>query len=260
MKILYEDKYLLVCEKPVGVESQLSSKNKADMPTLLSQYRCERGEDSYIGVVHRLDTATGGAMIYSKREDMTGKLSALVQSGDYGKTYLAVVHGCPEESTGEMRDLLYHDKMKNKSFVCAKKRSGVKEAVLNYRTFETVERENGEKMSLVEVELITGRTHQIRVQFASRRMPLVGDGKYGSRDNNTTCALWSHKVRFTHPVTKKVIECVSLPCGGYPSGLRKSMKRGSYATYKRRLFFRYMKGIKTKAIHACEVWRILRAD
>ena len=219
MKILYEDKYLIVAEKPVGVESQISSKNKTDMPTLLAQYRREKGEDDYIGVVHRLDTATGGAMIYSKREDMTGKLSALVQSGDYKKTYLAVVHGEPEEKSGEMRDLLFHDKTKNKSFVSAKKRAGVKEAILNYRVVETLADESGEKMSLVEIELVTGRTHQIRVQFASRKMPLVGDGKYGSRDNRATCALWSHKVRFTHPVTKKVIECESSPEGGYPWNL-----------------------------------------
>ena len=216
MKILYEDKYLLLCEKPVGVESQLSSKNQGDMPTLLSHYRVEKGEDAYVGVVHRLDTATGGAMIYSKREDMTGKLSALVQSGDYQKTYLAVVHGEPEEKSGEMRDLLFHDKMKNKSFVSAKKRAGVKEAILNYRVLETVVRENGEKMSLCEIALLTGRTHQIRVQFASRKMPLVGDGKYGSKDNKATCALWSHKVRFTHPVTKKTVEEISLPEKSYP--------------------------------------------
>ena len=126
MKILYEDKYLLVCEKPIGVESQTSSSGKTDMLTLLSRYRTEKCEDSYVGLVHRLDTATGGAMIYSKREDMTGKLSALVQSGDYEKTYLAVVHGVPEINEGEMRDLLYHDKMKNKSFVCSKERKGVK--------------------------------------------------------------------------------------------------------------------------------------
>ena len=216
MKILYEDKYLLVCEKPVGVESQRSSSGKVDMLTLLSQYRQEKGEDGYIGLVHRLDTATGGAMIYSKREDMTGKLSALVQSGDYKKTYLAVVHGVPESESGEMRDLLYHDKTRNKSFVCAKERRGVKEAILNYRVLDSATVESGERMSLVEIELITGRTHQIRVQFASRKMPLVGDGKYGSRDNKTTCALWSHKVRFTHPITKKVIECVSLPDLIYP--------------------------------------------
>ena len=216
MKILYEDKYLLVCEKPVGVESQVSSKNKTDMVALLSQYRREKGENAYIGVVHRLDVGTGGAMIYSKREDMTGKLSALVQSGDYKKVYLAVVHGEPEENAGEMRDLLYHDKVKNKSYVCDKKRSGVKEAILNYRALGTVVAENGEKKSLVEVELITGRTHQIRVQFASRKMPLVGDGKYGSRDNRASCALWSHKVRFVHPITKKLIEVESLPHGDYP--------------------------------------------
>ena len=216
MKILYEDKYLLLCEKPVGVESQTSSKNKEDMPTLLKDYRKEKGEDPYIGVVHRLDTATGGAMIYSKREDMTGKLSALVQSADYCKTYLAVVHGEPEVKEGEMRDLLYHDKMKNKSYVCDKKRAGVKEAILNYCTLQTVEDENGEKISLVEVTLVTGRTHQIRVQFASRKMSLVGDGKYGSRDNKATCALWSHKVRFIHPITKKIIERVSLPDLIYP--------------------------------------------
>ncbi len=219
MKILYEDKYLLVCEKTVGVESQVSSSGKENMVELLSRYRAERGEDSYIGLVHRLDTATGGAMIYSKREDMTGKLSALVQSGDYKKTYIAVVHGIPEEKEGEMRDLLYHDKQKNKSYVCDKKRTGVKEALACYRLLDTAENERGEQISLVKVELITGRTHQIRVQFASRKMPLVGDGKYGSRDNKATCALWSHKVEFTHPVTKKKILVESTPADMYPWNL-----------------------------------------
>ena len=215
MKIFYEDKYLLVCEKPVGVESQKSSSGKDDMPALLSAYRVEKGEDTYIGVVHRLDTLTGGAMIYSKCEDMTGRLSALVQSGNYKKTYLAVVHGAPSEESGEMRDLLYHDKMKNKSFVSTKERKGVKEAILNYRVLETIEMETG-IMSLVEIELVTGRTHQIRVQFASRKMPLVGDGKYGSRDNRATCALWSHKVEFIHPITKKKVLAESMPANIYP--------------------------------------------
>ena len=216
MKILYEDKYLLVCEKPVGVESQKSSKGGEDMLSLLEKYRAEKGEDGYIGLVHRLDTATGGAMIYSKRADMTGKLSALVQSEEYKKTYLAVVHGEPDESEGEMRDLLFHDKMKNKSYVCDKKRAGVKEAILNYRALSTITKEDGNRYSLVEIELITGRTHQIRVQFASRKMPLVGDGKYGSRDNKATMALWSNKVEFTHPQTKKNIRAESNPPSCYP--------------------------------------------
>ena len=197
MKILFEDKYLLACEKPVGIESQASSSGKTDMLMLLSQHRLEKGEEPYVGLVHRLDTATGGAMIYSKREDMTGKLSALVQSGDFKKVYLAAVHGRPDEDRGEMRDLLYHDKMKNKSFVCDKERKGVKEAILNYRTLESVESGDG-VISLVEVELITGRTHQIRVQFASRKMPLVGDGKYGSHDNRAKMpALFSYRIAFS---------------------------------------------------------------
>ena len=216
MKILYEDRYLLVCEKPVGVESQRSSKGGEDMLSLLEEYRAEKGEEAFVGLVHRLDTATGGAMIYSKRADMTGTLSALVQSADYKKTYLAVVHGEPEEKSGEMRDLLYHDKMKNKSYVCDKKRAGVKEAILTYRVLAAAQREDGSKHSLVEIELITGRTHQIRVQFASRKMPLVGDGKYGSRDNKASMALWSHKVEFTHPQTQKQVIAESMPPEGYP--------------------------------------------
>ena len=219
MKNLYEDKYLILCEKPVGVESQRSSRGGEDMLTLLEKYRREKGEDGYVGLVHRLDTATGGAMIYSKRKDMTGKLSALVQSDDYKKTYLAVIHGAPEMPMGEMRDFLFHDKMKNKSYVCAGKRSGVKEAILNYRVLATVVQETGEKMSLVEIKLVTGRTHQIRVQFASRKMPLVGDGKYGSRDKVANMSLWSHKVEFIHPQTKKQICAESLPPQNYPWNL-----------------------------------------
>lgn len=219
MKILYEDKYLILCEKPVGVESQRSSRGGEDMLTLLEEYRREKGEDGYVGLVHRLDTATGGAMIYSKREDMTGKLSALVQSDDYNKTYLAVIHGVPDKSMGELRDLLFHDKRKNKSFICDKERSGVKEAILNYRVLKTVGQEGGEGMSLVEIKLVTGRTHQIRVQFASRKMPLVGDGKYGSRDNKANMSLWSHRVEFVHPQTKKQICAESLPPQNYPWSL-----------------------------------------
>lgn len=219
MKILYEDRYLILCEKPVGVESQRSSKGCEDMLTILEKYRKEKGEDGYVGLVHRLDTATGGAMIYSKREDMTGKLSALVQSDDYKKTYLAVIHGVPDKPLGEMRDLLFHDKQRNKSYVCDKERSGVKEAILNYRVLNTVGQEGGEKMSLVEIKLVTGRTHQIRVQFASRKMPLVGDGKYGSRDNKANLSLWSHRVEFIHPQTKKQICAESLPPQNYPWNL-----------------------------------------
>ena len=215
MKILYEDKYLLICEKPVGVESQLSSAGKPDMITLLSEYRKEKGEDGYVGLVHRLDTATGGAMVYSKQENVTGKISGILNSPDYEKEYLAIVHGTPELKEGELCDLLYHDKLKNKSFVVKKERNGVKKAIAEYKVVDTLEC-NGEVVSLVKVRLITGRTHQIRVQFASRGMALLGDGKYGSRDNKANLALWSHRLALTHPITKKRIEVTSQPPKEYP--------------------------------------------
>lgn len=219
MKILYEDKYLIVCDKPIGVESQLSSAGKPDMITLLSEYRKEKGEDSYVGLVHRLDTATGGAMIYSKQENVMGKISGILNSPEYEKEYLAIVHGAPEQSEGEFRDLLYHDKNKNKSYVVDRDRKGVKEAIAQYKLIDSLEDNDNGKISLVKVRLITGRTHQIRVQFASRGMSLLGDGKYGSRDNKASLALWSHRLAFVHPITKNRIEVTSEPPRDYPWSL-----------------------------------------
>ena len=216
MKILYEDKYLLVCEKPVGVESQVSSSGKENMISLLENYRKEQGEDSYVGLVHRLDTATGGAMIYSKRKDVTGKLCEAIQTEAYEKQYLAVVEGRPDSQSGELCDLLYHDKQKNKSFVVKKKRAGVKEALATYELSDSREIEGGRVVSLVRVKLITGRTHQIRVQFASRGMSLLGDGKYGNRDNAATLALWSNTIEFEHPITKQKVCVQSTPPDEYP--------------------------------------------
>ena len=215
MKILFEDKYLIICEKPIGVQSQSSTDGK-DMPSLLEKYRRDKGEDGYVGVIHRLDTATGGVMIYAKEKSVAGKLSQLIQGDIYQKEYLAVVDGKPENEAGELRDLLYHDKQKNKSYVVKKLRNGVKEAIANYRLVKTVELDGGRAVSLVSVRLITGRTHQIRVQFASRGMPLLGDGKYGSRDNAATLALWARKLEIIHPVTNKKICVESCPPDTYP--------------------------------------------
>ena len=215
MKILYEDNYLMICEKPVGVSSQASEVGE-NMLTILENYRRAKGEDGYVGLVHRLDTATGGAMIYSKRKEVTGKLCELIQTEAYKKQYLAVVEGRPESERGELCDLLYHDKQKNKSFVVKKKRAGVKEARATYELLDSKTLEDGRVISLVSVTLITGRTHQIRVQFASRKMPLLGDGKYGSRDNGTTLALWSHRVTFEHPVNRKTVAVQSDPPATYP--------------------------------------------
>ncbi len=216
MKILYEDKYLLLCEKPIGENSQFSADGKSkNLPEKLMEYRKSKGEDSYIGLVHRLDVVTGGVMLYSKDRNLTGKLSELVSTKEYKKTYLAVVTSRPEADSGEMSDLLFHDKQKNKTYVVKKERRGVKPAALKYKTLESIILPSGEQISLMEIELLTGRTHQIRVQFASRKMSLLGDGKYGS-NHNCNCALWSHKAEFIHPHTQKPVCASSMPPAAYP--------------------------------------------
>lgn len=225
MKILYEDKYLLLCEKPVGVSTQYAADEKTkNLPELLSDYRVSRGEDGYIGLVHRLDTATGGVMLYSKDKSLTGKLSDIVAQKEYEKIYLAVVSGCPESTSGEMTDLLFHDKQKNKTYVVSKERRGVKPAALEYKIIETVTLLSGEMASLVEIKLLTGRTHQIRAQFGSRKMPLLGDGKYGSREKGCSCALWSHKANFRHPRTEKAVCVTSAPPSVFPWNLFDALK------------------------------------
>ena len=123
--------------------------------------------------------------------------------------------GKPEEPEGIFEDLLFKDSSKNKSFVVKRERKGVKKASLSYRVLASSE-VNGEEISLVLAKLHTGRTHQVRVQFASRKMPLLGDGKYGSRDNHCETALWCERLTFVNPFTKKTVEAVSLPPKEYP--------------------------------------------
>jgi 23S rRNA pseudouridine1911/1915/1917 synthase len=163
MEILYEDRDIAVVVKPVGLDSE------KDVPNALQQ---ELGGSFY--TVHRLDLNVGGVMVYARNQKAAGELSRQIQSGTFQKEYVALVHGTPEES-GDWTDLLFKDSRKNKVFVVKKERSGVKKARLTYRRLT----DSGQ--SLVRIRLYTGRSHQIRVQFASRGFPLVGDHKYGSK-------------------------------------------------------------------------------
>ena len=206
-EIIYSDKYLAVCQKPSGVSCEASG-GAGSMPSLIA----EALSADYVGTVHRLDTVTEGLMLYSLSERVTGKLSEAVAARDTEKEYLAIVHGCPEASEGEMRDLLYRDPSKNKSFVVKRARRGVREAILSYRLIETKETELG-VLSLVRIKLTTGRTHQIRVQFGSRAMPLLGDGKYGAKDNSPRTALFSTRLSFSHPISGKRMTFERLPEG-----------------------------------------------
>lgn len=187
-KILHADRDIVLCVKPSGVLSQ--DAGEQSMPGLL---RSALGtEEMY--PVHRLDQAVGGVMVYARTAEAAAALSRQIQRGAWEKTYLAVVEGTPEVPAGELTDLLYHDQRRNKTYVVTRERRGVKEARLLYRVLATAQ-----GRSLVAIRLLTGRTHQIRVQFASRGLPLVGDGQYGARDRHTPMGLWCFALRFPHP-------------------------------------------------------------
>ncbi len=212
IKVLYEDKYLILCEKPAGMPSQPDMSGQDDCQSCLLQ------KYPTVMLVHRLDTPTGGVMVFAKDKKTAGKLSSLVQNHDIdgvfgmAKTYLAVLPGDPQFCEGEIKDLLFHDKQKNKSFVAEKERKGVKQASLIWKRIA----QSSDGKLLIAVHLQTGRTHQIRVQFSSRGYPLCGDGKYGSRVKCPFIALWSYSLSFIHPITKERISGVSIPdteCG-----------------------------------------------
>ena len=197
ISVLFEDAHIIVVEKPPLLVCESTAK-KDGLADLL-----EEQTGGYIGTVHRLDRGVGGVMVYAKTPLAAAKLSAAVQARELKKEYLAVVRGGLEPEAGEMRDLLFHDRRQNKTFVVERQRAGVKEALLEYDTVERIKTAHGEECSLVHVLLHTGRTHQIRVQFASRGHSLLGDGKYGARGEGRQIALFATRLAFLHPVTRK---------------------------------------------------------
>lgn len=207
--ILYEDKFLVLCVKPVGVLSE-DSESGACMPALLRQHYREKGENDYIATVHRLDKAVGGVMVFSRRKDVTGKLTAAVAEHRIVKEYRAILRGSPDRDSDTLTDLLFRDAAHNKSYVVKRQRKGVREATLDYTVLA-----RKEGLTLVQVRLHTGRTHQIRVQFSHRGWPLLGDIRYGSK---AACspALWSYHLSFTHPITGQPIDVTQLPPQEYP--------------------------------------------
>ncbi len=199
MEILFEDESVIVAVKERGLLSE-ETPEKPNMVTKLKEIT-----NSEIYPIHRLDKEVGGVMVYAKTKNAAANLSKQVSDKIMEKTYTAVIHGVPEES-GEMEDLLFFDKLKNKSFTVKKERKGVKKALLSYEV-----KDSKDELSLVEVRLHTGRTHQIRVQFASRKMPLVGDRRYGAKDDSKIIALFSSEISFIHPKTKEKMSFKKIP-------------------------------------------------
>ena len=188
MEILFSDKQIVVCVKPVGLDSE------QQVPDALKE---TLGGEIY--PIHRLDKNVGGVMVYARTKQAAANLSKAVQEGSMMKEYVAMVHGTPPEN-GDWEDLLWKDSKKNKVFVVKRQRGGVKKARLEFKRLTAGE------TSLVHVRLHTGRSHQIRVQFSSRGFPLVGDHKYGSRDEKTEPMLFSCRISFPYRGETAVFE------------------------------------------------------
>ncbi len=196
MEILYKDKYTVVCQKDSGELSE--GEGTACLPTLISKTLLADGEkDTAVYPVQRLDRETCGLIVYARTADSAARLSIDIRDGKFSKEYLAVIYGEPSKKSDTLNDLLFYDRRRGKSFAVGRKRAGVKEAVLFYTLLD-----NANGLSLLNIRLYTGRTHQIRVQLSSRGFPIYGDRRYGSPKSDIKgIALISHKLAFSHPQT-----------------------------------------------------------
>ncbi len=210
MHTAFKNDKLIICVKPAGMPSQPDPSKDTDMMTAASDYLKGLGESGDLWLVHRLDRVVGGLIIFARDRRTASQLSALISTRDINKEYLAVIEGVPEQNSGEMRDLIYRDSVSAKAFIVKTRRTGVKEAFLEYSVLGSVDA-GGKKLSLVRVRLGTGRFHQIRVQFSSRGFPIVGDGKYGSKDNRCLPALYAFRLSFNMPGSGEATDIVSYP-------------------------------------------------
>lgn len=206
MKLIYMDDDILVCLKPARV---LSTDEPGGVPDLARGALGDPKAD--VRTVHRLDRVVAGLMVLARNAKAASELSRQIRDDEFEKEYLAVVHGRPEEDTGTLRDLLGRDKARKMTFVAKEPAKGVQEAVLDYQVLN-----DASNMSRVQIRLHTGRTHQIRVQFASRGMPLVGERKYSELNDPCEIALWSCRIGFTHPKTGERMEFTHEPPEAFP--------------------------------------------
>lgn len=206
MDFLYLDEHITVCVKPARV---LSTDEPGGMPELVRQALNDPKAD--VRTVHRLDRVVSGLMVLARSPAAAAELSRQIREDQFQKEYLAVIHGCPDADTGTLTDLLLRNKQERKTYIVSEPAKGVQEAILNYQVLG-----KAEGLSRVRIELITGRTHQIRAQFSGRSMPLVGDRKYSLLDDDCEIALWSYRLAFPHPATGEAMEFTLEPPEIYP--------------------------------------------
>ena len=206
LEILYSDRDILVCIKPARI---LSTDEPGGLPSLV---RAALGDEKAdVRTVHRLDRVVSGVMVLARNAKAASELSRQIRDDEFEKEYLAVVHGRPEQNSGMLTDLLYRDKARRMTMVASEPARGVQEAILDYQV-----QNSAQNMSRVQIQLRTGRTHQIRVQFASRNMPLVGERKYCTLEDPCEIALWSHRIAFFHPATGERVAFSKEPPQSYP--------------------------------------------
>ena len=205
MEILYMDADIFVCIKPARL---LSTDEPGGLPDLIRQELGDPKAD--VRTVHRLDRVVSGLMVLARNAQAASKLSRQIREDQFQKEYVAVVHGMPDEK-GTLTDLLLRDRARKMTMVVTEPQKGAQKAILDYERVAS-----NQDMSRVRIDLKTGRTHQIRVQFASRGMPLVGERKYAILDDDCEIALWSHTIGFYHPKTGQWMEISKEPPEIYP--------------------------------------------
>ena len=206
MELIYQDKDIIVCVKPPRV---LSTDEPGGVPDLVRQ---ELGDpNANVRTVHRLDRTVSGLMVLARRSKAASELSRQIREGEFQKEYVAVIHGDPGEDQGQLRDLLLRNKQERKTYIVQEPGKDVQEAILDYRVLN-----RNQGLTRVRIRLHTGRTHQIRVQFSGRGMPLVGDGKYGRPEDDCNIALWSYRLAFRHPYSGEPMEFILEPPKDYP--------------------------------------------
>lgn len=211
LKVIYEDNHIIVVEKKPNIPSQSDKTGDIDMLTIVKEYIKEKYNkpgNVYLGLVHRLDRPVGGIMIFAKTSKAASRLSNQVREKIFKKEYLAVVDGKFEQIKGNLKDYLYKDERNNISRVVNREKKNAKLASLDY---EVLKYNNVKDLSLVKINLHTGRHHQIRVQLANFNHSIFGDQKYGIRGKGKQIALWAYKLTIIHPITKEEMEFTDFP-------------------------------------------------